>query len=414
MGITDRFRSGVQSRAQAVREHRENRRAEATKWPTPPPAAPEVEVPVAVAPPQSGVSEFDQAVPRGLQIAAAWSWRLLLVVAMIIGVAYMSRYFSQVMVPLAIATLLAALLSPIANALKRWGVPRGLAATIAVFGGLSVVAGVLTAIIATIVGQGDTLVRQTVNGFYKLLDWLANSPLGVDSQQLDGWVTQLTDWLVDSQAAIAGYAADIGTQVGHFLAGTAIMLFALFYFLYDGRGIFSFMLNFFPRAARHRVDQAARLGWSSLVAYVRATIIVALVDGLGVLIVALALQVPLAPALAALVFLGAFIPIVGAFVSGFVAVIVALVTLGWVQALIMLIGIIVVMQLEGHVLQPFLLGRAVALHPLAVLLGIAIGIGVAGIVGALIVIPVLAFSKTFIQHLSTSERRVDLRRNIIA
>lgn len=414
MGITDRFRSGVQSRAQSVREHRETRRAEAATWPAPPSARPEVEVPVAATPPQSGVSEFDQAVPRGLQIAAAWSWRLLLVVAMIIGVTYLSRYFSQVMVPLAIATLLAALLSPIANALKRWGVPRGLAATIAVFGGLSVVAGVLTAIIATIVGQGDTLVRQTVNGFYKLLDWLASSPLGVDSQRLDLWVTQLTDWLVDSQAAIAGYAADIGTQVGHFLAGTAIMLFALFYFLYDGRGIFKFMLNFFPRAARNRVDQAARLGWNSLVSYVRATIIVALVDGIGVLIVALILQVPLAPALAALVFVGAFIPIVGAFVSGFVAVIVALVTLGWVQALIMLVGIIVVMQLEGHVLQPFLLGRAVSLHPLAVLLGIAIGISMAGIVGALIVIPVLAFSKTFIQHLATSERRVDLRRNIIA
>lgn len=414
MGITDRLRSGVRTRAHAVRQHRELRRAEATSWTTPPSAPTEVEVPVSTSAPRSGGSEFDEAVPRGLQIAAAWSWRLLLVVAMIIGITYLSRYFSQVMVPLAIATLMAALLSPIANTLKRWGVPRGLAATIAVFGGLTVVAGVLTAIVATIVGQGDTLVRQTINGFYKLLDWLESSPLGIDSRQLDLWVTDLTDWLVDSQAAIAGYAADIGTQVGHFLAGTAIMLFALFYFLYDGRGIFTFMLNFFPRAARRRVDQAARLGWNSLVSYVRATIIVALVDGVGVLIVALVLGVPLAPALAALVFLGAFVPIVGAFVSGFVAVIVALVTLGWVQALVMLIGIIVVMQLEGHVLQPFLLGRAVSLHPLAVLLGIAIGIGVAGIVGALIVIPVLAFSKTFIQHLATSERRVDLRRNIIA
>lgn len=413
MGITDRFRSGVQTRARAVREHREIRRAEATNWTAPTPPN-EGEVPVAASPSDPAVPEFDQAVPRGLQIAAAWSWRVLLVAALAIAVAYLARSLSQVMVPLAIATLLAALLSPVAKTLKRWGVPRGLAAIIAVIGGLSVVAGVLTAIIATIVGQGDTLVRQTVNGFYTLLDWLTNSPLGIDSNQLNVWVTDFTDWLVDSQAAIASYAADVGTQVGHFLAGTAIMLFALFYFLYDGRGIFTFMLNFVPRAARSRVDQAARLGWNSLVSYVRATIIVALVDGIGVLIVALALQVPLAPALAALVFVGAFIPIVGAFVSGFVAVIVALVTLGWVQALIMLIGIIVVMQLEGHVLQPFLLGRAVSLHPLAVLLGIAVGIGVAGIVGALIVIPVLAFSKTFIQHLATSERRVDLRRNIIA
>ena len=114
----------------------------------------------------------------------------------------------------------------------------------------------------------------------------------------------------------------------------------------------------------------------------RATILVAAVDAVGVLIVALILGVPVAPALAALVFIGAFIPLVGAFVSGFVAVVVALVALGWVQALIMLAGIIVVMQIEGHVLQPFLLGRAVKLHPLAVLLAIAVGIIVGGIVGS--------------------------------
>ena len=122
--------------------------------------------------------------------------------------------------------------------------------------------------------------------------------------------------------------------------------------------------------------------------------LVALVDAIGVLIVALALGVPLAPALAALVFLGAFIPLVGAFVSGFLAVLVALVAVGWVQALIMLAGIIVVMQVEGHILQPFLLGRAVHLHPLAVLLAIAVGIVIAGIVGALFAVPILAFVKT--------------------
>jgi predicted PurR-regulated permease PerM len=188
--------------------------------------------------------------------------------------------------------------------------------------------------------------------------------------------------------------------VGHFLAGFAIALFTLFYFLYDGRGIFTFLLKFFPRTARARVDEAALKGWRSLSSYMRATILVAAVDGIGVLIVALILGVPVAPALAALVFIGAFIPLVGAFVSGFVAVVVALVALGWVQALIMLAGIIVVMQIEGHVLQPFLLGRAVKLHPLAVLLAIAIGIIVGGIVGALMAVPLLAFTKSFIQYLN--------------
>jgi predicted PurR-regulated permease PerM len=212
---------------------------------------------------------------------------------------------------------------------------------------------------------------------------------------------QVTTFLTDSSSTIAGFAADFGTQLGHFLAGVAIALFATFYFLYDGRTIWTFLLKLVPQGGRDRLDDAARTGWNSLVHYVRATILVAFSDAVGVLVVALILRVPGAPALAALVFLGAFVPLIGALVSGFVAVFFALVMLGWVEALIMLAGIIVVMQLEGHVLQPFLLGRAVKLHPLAVLLGIAIGVVVGGIVGALMSIPLLAFAKAFIQHLVT-------------
>jgi putative heme transporter len=160
------------------------------------------------------------------------------------------------------------------------------------------------------------------------------------------------------------------------------------------------VLRLFPRASRDRVDQAALKGWRSLSSYVRATILVALADSIGVLIVALILGVPAAPALAALVFIGAFVPIVGALVSGSVAVLVALVALGWVQALIMLGGVILVMQVEGHVLQPFLLGRAVKLHPLAVVLAIAVGVIAAGIVGALLAVPLLAFTKSFVLSLA--------------
>jgi hypothetical protein len=176
-------------------------------------------------------------------------------------------------------------------------------------------------------------------------------------------------------------------------------LFSLFYFLYDGRGIFTFLLGAFPQESRARVDHAASNGWRALSGYVRATILVALSDAVGVLIGALILGVPVAPALAALVFIGAFVPLVGAFVSGFVAVIVALVALGWIKALLMLVVIILVMQVEGHILQPFLLGRAVKVHPLAVLLAIAVGIIVAGIVGALLAVPLLAFLKSFVQYL---------------
>ncbi len=356
-------------------------------------------------------SEFDRAVPPGLQVAAAWSWRVLLVMAVLAALGWVARYLSEVMIPVVVAILLAALLSPVANQLRAWGLPRGAATAVTVLGGLALIVGSLTLIGTQIANQASTLSGNVVQGFYQLLDYLRNGPIPISDSWLDSdqWSTRISTFLGDSRSLIAGYAAAIGTGAGHFLAGFAIALFTLFYFLYDGRGIFTFLLNFVPRVSRRNVDEAARKGWRSLSAFMRATIVVAAVDAVGVLIIALILGVPVAPALAALVFIGAFIPLVGAFVSGFVAVAVALVALGWVQALIMLAGIIFVMQLEGHVLQPFLLGRAVKLHPLAVLLAIAVGIIVGGIVGALFAVPLLAFTKSFIQYLAGAAEPVPIR-----
>jgi putative heme transporter len=371
--------------------------------------APPAETVVATADP----AEVSAGVPRGLQVAAAWSWRVILVVILLWGIAWLVRYLSEVFIAVAVAILLTALMLPVANALKkgRWGLPRAAATAVTVIGAVASIVAVLIVIGGQIAGQGAELSTNVVNGFNQLsawlnngplTEWLRNGPLHLNAAWLDSstWVARITDFLQASGSTIATYAAEFGAQVGHFLAGLALALFALFYFIYDGRGIFTFLLNFIPRASRERVDQAAVRGWHSLSSYVRATILVALFDSIGVLIVALILGVPVAPALAALVFLGAFVPIVGALVSGFVAVLVALVALGWVQALIMLGGVILVMQIEGHVLQPFLLGRAVKLHPLAVLISIAIGIIVAGIVGALMAVPLLAFTKSFVLYLS--------------
>ena len=356
----------------------------------------------------SSSATSDQAVPASLKVAAAWAWRVILVAALVYFVGWILGFLSEVVIPVAVAILLAAALKPVANRLHTWGLARGLAAAVTLLGGIAVIAGALTLIINSIAGQAGELGQQVVSGFSQLVEWLRNSPIGINESwfSVDEWGTRIQQFLIDSQSTIATYAGDVGTQVGHFLAGIAICLFSLFYFLYDGRGIFSFLLNLMPRAAQSRADVAAIRGWQSLSGYVRATVVVALVDAIGVLIVALALRLPLAPALAALVFLGAFIPLVGAFVSGFVAVLVALVAVGWVQAVIMLAGIILVMQVEGHILQPFLLGRAVHLHPLAVLLAIAIGIIVAGIVGALVAVPILAFVKTFIQGLYQQAREM--------
>ncbi|HEX8487711.1 MAG TPA: AI-2E family transporter [Propionibacteriaceae bacterium] len=343
-----------------------------------------------------------EAVPPGLQIAASWAWRVLLLAVLVLALAYALHYLSEVTIPLAIATLLAALLTPVARRLHLWGVPQAVAALTSVLGGLLLIAGALTLIGTQIAGQAADLSKSVVTGFTTIVDYLERSRLPISREwfQADKWSDTLSGLLTSSQSTITSYVAQISAQVGHFLAGFAITLFALFYFLYQGRAIWRSLLSFFPRTARLRVDAAARKGWTSLSHYVRATILVAFSDAVGVLVVALLIGVPLAPALAALVFIGAFVPLIGAFVSGFVAVIVALVALGWVKALFMLAGIILVMQIEGHLLQPFLLGRAVKLHPLAVLLGIAIGLILGGVVGALLSIPILAFSKSFIQDLA--------------
>jgi putative heme transporter len=361
----------------------------------------------------TNAAELNALVPRGLQIAASWSWRVILVVILLWGIVWLVRYLSEVFIAVAVAILLTALMLPVANALKkgRWGLPRAAATAVTVIGAVASIVAVLIVIGGQIAGQGAELSTNVVNGFNQLsywlnngplTGWLRNGPLHLSAAWLDSstWVAKITEFLKASSSTIAGYAAEFGASVGHFLAGVALALFSLFYFIYDGRGIFTFLLNFIPRASRDRVDQASLRGWRSLSSYVRATILVALVDSIGVLIVALILGVPVAPALAALVFLGAFVPIVGALVSGFVAVLVALVALGWVQALIMLGGVILVMQVEGHVLQPFLLGRAVKLHPLAVLISIAIGIIAGGIVGALLAVPLLAFTKSFVLYLA--------------
>jgi predicted PurR-regulated permease PerM len=347
-------------------------------------------------------SRFNEAVPDGLHVAAAWGWRVIVVAILVALVGYVLAFLSEVTVPLLVAVLLTALLLPVTKRLHAWGVNRGLATAITVLGGLGVIAGVLYLIVSSIVSQASTLGTNVTTGFNQLAAWLQNGPLHVSATYFnsDEWVSRITDWVRTSQDTITSYAGEITSSVGHFLAGFALALFALSYFLHNGREIFAFCMRFFPRKSRHRVDSAAQNGWHSLSSYVRATILVALSDGVGVLIAALLIGVPAAPALATLVFIGAFVPIVGGFVSGFVAVVVALVALGWVKALFMLGAIILVVELEGHILQPFLMGRAVKLHPLAVLLAIAVGIILGGIVGALFAVPMLAFAKTFVQHLS--------------
>jgi predicted PurR-regulated permease PerM len=290
------------------------------------------------------------------------------------------------------------MLSPGVGWLRRRGVPKTLAVVMVMITGLASVAGVLTIVIQAFVAGLPDLTTQVQAGINQIRDWLVNA-FSLSQNQIDSAVKQLTDALTNNQSSLTNGFLNTATTVFHVIAGFFLVLFSTFFFLKDGRLIWAFLVNLLPRPARQPVSEAGEHSWHTLISYVRATVLVAFVDALGIGLSLVAIRVPLALPLAALVFLGAFIPVVGATLSGAVAVLVALVTTGPVAALIVLIAVIAVQQLEGHVLQPLLLGRAVALHPLGVIIALSAGVVIGGVIGALIAVPVVAVLNTAIRYL---------------
>jgi len=195
--------------------------------------------------------------------------------------------------------------------------------------------------------------------------------------------------------------------IGHLIAGAFIVLFATIFFIYDGRAIWLWLVRLLPHAARERTDGAGMRAWLVLSSYTRATVLVALVDAIGIGVVAAILRLPLVVPIAVLVFLSSFVPIIGATLSGAVAVAVALVTNGLLSAVLMLVGVLGVQQLESHVLQPFLMGRMVRVHPLAVVLVVAVGSFAVGIVGALLAVPAAAVANAVVGYLASTSGRPD-------
>jgi predicted PurR-regulated permease PerM len=331
--------------------------------------------------------------------ASDWAWRVLVIAAFVALLWWLLQYFSAVAVPLAVAVLLTALLTPLNGLLRRWNWPPALASAGCLLAMAVVVVGVFATVGAQIAREWPELWEKALEGVGALLNWLATGPLHIDQAQLQSYLAQVNQWASNSRDELAAAAAHAGVGVGHFFAGLAIALIATFFFLASGRGIWGATTKLVPEHYQAATARASERGWASLVAYMRAQVLVALVDALGILAGALALQLPMALALFALTFITAFVPVVGAVLAGTVACALALVTHGPVSALIMLGVTVLVMEAEGHFLQPVLLGRAVALHPLVVLIGLVVGSTLAGIVGALLAIPVLAFFVAFVRGL---------------
>ncbi|MFF0989863.1 AI-2E family transporter [Kocuria nitroreducens] len=346
-------------------------------------------------------------VPVPVRVAAAWSWRLLTVVAAVGLFGYLLSTITVVVIPVLLAGLLAGLLFPPVKWARRHRVPAGAAAGLTVLGLVGVVVGLLLLAGRQIVLGFAQLSGSVVAGTRQLLERLEGTPFGWDVGSVDDWIDDFGATVENNSEAILDGAMSFGATAGHVLTGVVILLFTLLFLLMEGERIWLFLVGLFPSPVRRAVNGAGRHGWTALVQYARAQGLVAAIDAVGIGVGAALLGVPLALPIGILVFLGSFIPIVGAVVTGAVAVLVALVANGTTNALLMLGVVLLVQQLEGNVLQPLILGKAVSLHPLAVFLTVATGAILYGIAGALFAVPVMAFLNTVVRYLVGGSWRAD-------
>jgi putative heme transporter len=351
----------------------------------------------------AGLSDADHAVTPFVRRAAAWSWRLLVIFAAVFAVLWVLKRLEVIFVPVALATIVAALLLPAVDFLDRRGAPRGIAVALMLLSGFAVVGGILTFVVSQFVEGVPALAEQVGQSIEGLGNWLANGPLHVGDDQIKQAREGALEALRNNQEKVTSGALSTAGTVTEIVTGALLVLFTLIFLLHGGRNIFGFVTRIFPANVQERVRDAGRAGFRSLIGYVRATFLVALVDAVGIGAGLAIMGIPLALPLASLVFLGAFIPLVGAVIAGFLAVVVALIAKGWIFALFTLGLVIAVQQLEGHVLQPLVMGRAVSIHPLAVVLAIAAGGVTAGIVGALLAVPAVAFLNSAVRVLLASD-----------
>lgn len=337
-------------------------------------------------------SKVSQHWTDGLGVVATRALQLLIVGATVAALLWLNQSVTVVTIPLLLALILACAVAPVMGWLRRKGVPSLLATIIVLLSVVAVLTGVVWLIVVTVRNQWEDLASQATQGFNQLVAWVQeqsdNLPFTIDQDQIDSWLASLQEFVTSAQfgsGAIAGVSA-----VATFITGLVLLVVTLFFFLKDGPRMWEFMLRPFKGEQYERARRVGDKTVTTLGAYVRGTASVAAVDAIGITAGLLILQIPLAIPLGVLVFLLAFIPIVGATLAGILAALVALVSHGFIPALIVVAIVIGVNQLEGNLLQPVLMGRAMKLHSFVILIALTIGTVLGGIVGAIIAVPITA------------------------
>ncbi|MFI2430670.1 AI-2E family transporter [Streptomyces sp. NPDC018693] len=383
----------------ARRAEAERERAQPEPAPQPAPARP-----VIVTPPPVPRPDPAQAVPWGVRVAAEAGWRLLVLAGTVWVLMRVISAVQLVVLAFVVSLLLTALLEPTVTRLRRRGVPGGLATALTAILGFVIIGLLGWFVTWQVMANIDDLSDQVQDGIEDLRRWLLDSPFHVTDKQINAIAQNLREAIGANTDEITSAGLEGVTVVVEALTGILLAFFSTLFLLYDGKRIWEWTLKLVPAAARPGVAGAGPRAWATLTAYVRGTVLVALIDAVFIGIGIYFLDVPMAVPLAVFIFLFSFIPLVGAVASGALAVVVALVTQGVFTAVMTLVVVLAVQQIEGHILQPFILGRAVRVHPLAVVLSVAAGGLVAGIGGAIVAVPLVAVTNTVVSYLAAYSR----------
>ena len=342
-------------------------------------------------------------VPSWLQTAAAWSWRLLLLAVAIYLIARVLGILYIVVVPCVAALLLTAVLQPLTSRLRRAGLPALAATWVTLLIAAVVLSGLVMLVANRASADYPTLLAEAKHTTAQVQSWLAGPPFHIKNSNVQKFLNNIPSYLSKHKTLVEGTVVTGGKIASEFFAGLVLMLFVAFFLIKDGDRIWNWLLGAMRTSTARRVDRAGHAAWLAVVYYMRGTVAVAAIHALVIGLVLWIMGVPLALPLAVLVFLAAFVPLVGLLVAGALAIVVTLATKGWVDAVILLGILIVEDQLEAHLLQPQVVGKMIRLHPLAVILSLAVGGVVAGIPGAVVAVPIVAVITRALPELRRSE-----------
>ena len=329
-------------------------------------------------------------VPRWLQTSAAWSWRLLLLAAALYVAARVAALLYIVVVPCAAAILLTALLQPLAARLRRRGMSPLAATWCILLLAILLLGGAGWLVTTRVQADYPSLVTQFKHTTTQVQAWLAGPPFHLHTGSLQQLSNDVVKYLSQHKSAVEGTVVTGSRIVVELLAGVVLCFFVSFFLIKDGRRIWQWLTSRFQPERRRRANLAGVAAWQAVVYYVRGTVAVAAIHAVVLGVTLTIIGAPLVAPLALFMFLAAFVPLLGVLVAGAVALLVVLATKGWIAAIIVLIVMVVMNQLEGHLLQPQVVGKMVRLHPLAVILVLAVGGVVAGIAGAVVAVPITA------------------------